>query len=643
MKNNLLIIFITVLILGACAPQPTPTPISSENLDPTSLPAPTATPQPRGLTVCLGREPNSLYIYGNPNSAARSVLSAIYDGPMDIVTYSYQPVILERRPSFTNGDAIIAGVDVKRGDMIVDVDGILRPLDNGVRMHPSGCTGADCAVEYEGGSIKMDQMVVTFTLLPDLTWSDGTPLTAYDSVYSFQVAAYSDTPGSKYFIDRTDIYEAVDDQSVTWWGVPGFIYQDYASTFWTPLPKHLLEQYSPAELTQANETTKSPLGWGPYIIKEWVPGERIALTRNPAYFRAKEGLPYFDFVTYRVVSDIDSAIDGLSDGTCDILDPSLSPETQTGKLLELQSIGKAQVLSVPTDVMERIDLGITPVGYDNGYTPGIVGDRADFFGDPRTRQALAMCMDRQQVIDTVLYGLTSIPSSYVPQTHPLYFPLSRQYQFDVEAGKSLLDTVGWVDADNDPTTPRVSLNIPGIPNQTPLVLNYWTTNAEQRKQASDIIATSLQQCGVQVNLEYYSATDFYAEGPAGPLFGRQFDMAQYAMSVPAGLQPPCDWFTTAQIPDASINWLGVNVSGYSNPEYDGFCQSAMSAFPDSEKYYQNYEDAQATFADDLPSIPLYWRVKVIAARTGLCNLSLDPSASFLWDIESIRDDGCPDN
>ncbi len=71
-------------------------------------PVPTATPElPRTLTICLGEEPNTLYPLGGPNAAARSVLEAIYDGPMDVVGYNYQAVILQRIPSFAAGDAFI--------------------------------------------------------------------------------------------------------------------------------------------------------------------------------------------------------------------------------------------------------------------------------------------------------------------------------------------------------------------------------------------------------------------------------------------------------------------------------------------------------------------------------------------------------
>ncbi|HEB64893.1 MAG TPA: hypothetical protein ENJ02_05055, partial [Chloroflexi bacterium] len=114
--------------------------------------------------------------------AMSSVLEAVFDGPIDARSFDYQPIILEKLPSLADGDAVIQQVTVKEGDKVVDANGSPAELAAGVMIVPSG---AEDPIEYEGGEVTMDQMVVTFKLLPDLKWSDGEPLTAADSVYSF--------------------------------------------------------------------------------------------------------------------------------------------------------------------------------------------------------------------------------------------------------------------------------------------------------------------------------------------------------------------------------------------------------------------------------------------------------------------------
>jgi peptide/nickel transport system substrate-binding protein len=623
------LLVLLAVLLAACGPKetatPMPTPVSST---PTPTPAP-----PRTLTVCLGGEPASLYPFGNLSSAARSILAAIYDGPMDTNAYGYQPVILQKLPSLADGDALISAVSVYVGDEVVDANGLPVTLAPGVRVRPSGCRSDDCAIVYDGkGEIQMDQMVVNFSLLPGLYWSDGMPLTVEDSVYSYDLATYPDTPASKYLIDRTKSYEAVDEQTVQWWGKPGYLDPTYFTNFWTPYPKHLWSQYTPGELPETEVAARKPVGWGAYVVEDWVSGDSITLKKNPYYFRASEGLPKFDTLVFRFIATPETAISELLAGKCDLLDASLHLDGQVTILESFASQGQLKAIFAPTDVMERLDFGIRPASFDNGYNFS-AGSRPDFLSDVRIRQAIAMCLDRQQVVDTVLYGLTTVPNSYVPASHPLYNPDVKAYPFDVAAASQLLEQAGWRDQDNDPGTPRQASGIADILAGTPLVLNYWTTGAAQRRQVSEVLAQSLARCGIQVNLQYYDPTELYAQGPDGPLFGRKFDLAEFAMGS-TGVEPPCEWFTSDEIPNAANHWVGANISGYTNPTYDAACLSAGGALPGEPAYAAGYRDAQAIFAEDLPVVPLYWRLIIAAARLDLCNFDLDPSAtSNLWNLE----------
>ena len=250
------ILILLTLALSACAPQVTEIPVIPAAPTATPAPLPAPTPAPRSLTVCLGAEPTTLYAYGGLNSAARSVLSAIYDGPMDVAEYEYEAVILEKIPNLEDGDAQVGPVTVSAGDLVVESSGAVVSLDAGVRVRPGGCRNDGCAITYDGSSqIQMDQMVVTFTMLEGLTWSDGEPLTASDSVYSFTLASSDDTPVSKFLFDRTQTYEAADEVTVQWWGRPGFIDPDYYTNFWLPLPEHTWSEFSPADLLQVDVST----------------------------------------------------------------------------------------------------------------------------------------------------------------------------------------------------------------------------------------------------------------------------------------------------------------------------------------------------------------------------------------------------
>jgi len=478
----------------------------------------------------------------------------------------------------------------------------------------------------------MDQMVVTFSLLKNLMWSDGKPLTSADSIYSYQLASDPNTPVSKYVIDRTASYEAADDLTVQWWGLPGYIDPEYYTNFWLPLPQHAWSDSSATDLQKLEISSRLPVGWGPYIIDKWEAGKSIHLVKNLNYFLASSGLPKFDELTYLFEPNADAAMTALMDGTCDVLDPSVGLDGKVGLLQQMQYERQANLQVAQTMTMEWLGFGIVPASYDNGYVLTNNQDRPDIFGDKRTRQAIALCLDRKKVVDTVLYGLSPIPDSYLPSDHPLHNGNVQTYAYNPGAGIKLLEDVGWDDQDHDPATPRQAFGVTNVPNGTPLVLKYYTSSATQRVQVADILIHSLGECGIGVDTVFQDAAQFYAQGPTGPLFGRQFDLAEYAIGVNS-LEPQCSWYTTSQIPSAANQWVGTNVSGYSNPQFDSDCAKATQSLS-TDKEYNLHQEAQAIFASDLPAIPLYQRLKVAATRSDFCGLTLDPSSpSALAGIE----------
>src|SRR5512142_820928 len=312
-RRAILIFTALIFILSGCALPVLPagktaTPAATaQSTGQPEIPLATATPlaPTRTLTVCLGAEPNTLYPLGGPNDAAQSVLAAIDDGPIDVVNYQYQPVALTRVPSLADGDAQIVPVSVAPGSKIVDAFGTLTALAAGIRVRPSSCRSDDCVITYDGISpIKMDQLQVSFHMRSDLTWSDGTPLTADDSVYAYQLSADAGTPGAdRVILDRTQTYEAVDTYTTQWWGIPGYLDSSFQRNFFAPAPKHLWGKFKAAQLPTTDIAARAPAGWGPYKMKEWVEGDHITLDKNPYYFRAQQGYPKFDQLIFRFITD----------------------------------------------------------------------------------------------------------------------------------------------------------------------------------------------------------------------------------------------------------------------------------------------------------------------------------------------------
>lgn len=586
------------------------------------------------LTICLGQEPNSLYPYGELNPAARSVLAAVYDDPYDVLDYEYQPGLLKDVPSIAGGDAQIVRSQVEPGATVVDASGNLIKLATGANIRPAGCRADDCVITYDGVSaLEMDQMVVDFRMREDLTWSDGTPVTADDSAYAFTLASAPEAEASAYLIQRTQIYETTDTYATQWWGIPGFIDSAYETNFFAPAPKHLWSKFPVEQMGEIDIASRSPVGWGAYAIREWVAGDHIKLEKNRYYFRA--GYPKFEGLTFRFIADPNTALSELVAGRCDILDPSIRLDSQLALLMEMQKAEEANYFAAPGMTIEWLGLGITPASYDDGYNIGSQKDRQDIFGDAHTRQGIVYCLDRQSVVDTVLLGLTTVPTTYVPVKHPLYDTNVADIRFDPAVGASLLQQAGWRDTDGKPETPLVAVTVKNVAPGTPLQLNYYTTTSTQRRQVANLIEASLAQCGIGLNVKYFSQNELYAPGPGGYLFGRNFDLIEYAMGVD-GIVPPCQWFASSEIPTADNLWIGTNLTGYKNPEYDVACRKGQLALRDEPAYAEAYRETQVIFGDELPAIPLYYRLRVAAARPDLCGFELNSTANPLWNIESYE-------
>ncbi len=598
---------------------------------PADTQSPPATDQPaaaRLLTICMTGEPDTLFLY-YASSAAKSILQAVYDGPFDVQGGQAQAVILTGVPTQANGSALLQAVQVQPGELIVDAAGNLTALGEGVRYHPSGCSAEDCALVYSGTQpVSMDQRLLRFSLLPGLTWSDGAPLTADDSVYSYELAR-SLLPGLLERVERTAAYTALDATTVEWRGVPGFQGAWAAQYFFSPLPRHAWGSMTAAELLSANAATQTPLGWGPYVIQEWVRGDHITLARNENYFRAAEGLPNFDHLVYRFVSGSQEALDALLVGECDLVDTTATYDADLPALVNMQTQGRLALAIQPDTALELLMFGVD--SYDEA--------RPNLFALREVRQAVAQCIDRQALVDDLLLGLGSVAQSYLPARHPLFAADAPQYAYDPQAAADLLQSAGWLDVDGDPATARLSQGVAGIPDGTAFEFTYLVSSDAERTAAAQRIQADLAACGLDANLLFAEPADYLAAGPAGEVFGRSFDAAQFALQTAS--EPPCALFLTREIPgpypEFALGWGGANAAGYSSPEYDQACWSALTALPETPAYASAHQQAQTIFAEDLPALPLYWRYRAAVTRPDLCGLSLSGAPqSMLWNLEGFQ-------
>lgn len=620
------------LALAACQPAPGPalptlvptlalpgTPVVA---DQTAGPAvePTATQgPPRELIVCQANEPDSLYRYAEASGDRAGIFEALYDGPIDQTRFSFSPVILEDLPTLANGGLELREVEVEPGDTVVDANTLqITSLAEGVNL---ALTDGRTMVYSGDESVEVLQVVATFRLRPGLLWSDGQQVTADDSFFSYQLAQYFDSPTSKFVTERTEAYEVVDARTVRWTGLAGWRDLDYQLRFFAPMPAHLYADINPSEVRGNAEANERPIGWGPFRLADWVRGDRLVLERNPNYFRAAEGLPRVDRVIFRFGLTPEQTLADLRAGLCHIGSENAGFASFIGELRESQEAGALQPQFVAGTTYEHLDFGIRPA---DGYRRAA---GLDLFEDVNVRRAIAHCLDREAMLATLQGGVGVVANSYVPDSHPWYGGDELAlYASNAGLGQQLLAEAGWADNNGDGVRERAGVRLA-------LSLTTGPDTSPFRQELMRLVADQLlANCGVEISPNWQTQDVLYASWPAGPLFGRQFDLGAFPWR--AGHTPPCELYLTRAIPD-ELNPAGVNNLGYSNPAFDQACERALTSFdPDTER--ENHVAAQVLFSQELPSLPLFFRVRVGVARPEVEGYALDGySPSDLWNLEAI--------
>lgn len=604
--RSLLTAILFSLLLVACG-QAEPTP-------PAEAEATAASQGPQVLTICLGSEPSSLYVYADNSSGAQAVRQALYDGPFDWHDHTPQGVLFESQPLPS-----VQTVSVQPGDRVVDAYGHVVVLVPGVQVRPAGCKDGNCVLLYTEGELQMDQVSTTFTLKPDLRWADGVPLRAEDSVFSFQVAADQATPGNKDLIAKTASYTAADERTLTWVGLPGFVDPLAATHFWQPLPQHVLSSLTPAELLTHEQAARNPLGWGAYSVAQWLPGERIQLTRNSNYAGEPANFAELNFLF--IGEDPATSQNALATGRCDLVLPSAGLAELDAASMQGSQIAQQQWL--------QLVFGIRPQSYEDGFNP--YADRADYFGDAAMRQAIAQCVDRQGIANAI-HGAPAI--GYLPSTSP-YASADSLPAYDPAAGNASLDALGWITSEDGV---RRSQSFPGAIFGQAFEVHLAVSDAAQDIAVAEMVRTNLADCGIAITIESLPAAELFATGPDSQVFGRNFDLALFAW--PFDQLPACYLFLGEAVPggDWSTNrygWGGWNVSGWQHPEFDATCHTAMNTLVSDPAFGQAQQTAHSLFIQQLPVLPLAAPYGVVAARMDFCGLeNLAAGEHLLQNIEN---------
>lgn len=625
-RRFLLAIFLVgVLGLGACSPEGLGVLNLPEELISEIIPSPVPSPVPeRVLSICLGDEPRSLFFYADQSASARIIRQAIYDGPVDRFGLETEPVLLEDLPNQENGLVVVNTREVFPGERIVDARGNATLLGMGVEFRPAGCAEEDCWEVFEDQlSVTLDQVEIKYILNDDVFWSDGSPVTPEDSLFSYQTAQLIFNSINPSQLRYTASYELGEEQGLIWKGLPGYLgIYDYSDYFFVPLPKHRWGNFTREEFLTAPQSNVRPLGWGAYQVLEWISGDHITLLPNQYYW---ESPPGFDAVVFRFVDGGEEALAAYSAGECQIVANEPGLLSYQTELRSWQAAGELRIITAEGGAWEQISFGIDPLGF-----------KTSLLDDPTLRRALAGCIDRESIAGYRLDAGSVIDDYNYPGTLILN---EEQERLTYQPSQSILELkeLGWVDNDGDPETPRIARGVENVPNGTVLELSLLAAFGDDRTLTLDFVKEGFKACGVAVEVVTLPAAELLAPGPEGPVFGRDFELAYFSWRT--GSYQPCKLFMSSEIPgiypDYPKGWGGVNNPGFSHPDFDAACSTLLTSLPDSVEHTEAAVVASEIFQEELPVIPLFFRRDLVIAQPQITGLESGFGPQF-WYLEDLE-------
>jgi peptide/nickel transport system substrate-binding protein len=484
------------------------------------------------------------------------------------------------------------------------------------RFDPQGTPIPDIAAEVPSeanGGVTDGGKTITVKLNPNATWSDGTPLTAEDFVFTYEmIINEKNTVATTYpYKEEIASVEAPDAQTLVIrfnepfapWLTSVFA---GSSTSTPVLPKHVLQPVFDAEGSiDAAEWNRAPsVGVGPFVFAEWESGSHLRFTRNENWFGEA---PKVDEIFFRFVPDDEAQMAAIKGGDTDI-----------GVFLSFADLPEVEASGV---AMPAADEG----GYIESWYMNFDPERSHpAMQDVRVRQAIVLATDREKITQDLLFGKTQPMGTFWSATPPFGNPAIKPWPYDPEAAKKLLDEAGWVDGDDADTIREKTIDGAKVD----LKLKYITNSRSLRKDMMAVVKQMWAQVGIEADLINY-ANDIYfgSYGENGPLYG-EFDVAQYS-NAPAFPDPNVAQFRCDEIPTPD-NPVGDNFQGYCNAKLDDILSRASTTVNRDERIKLFYEAAQIMY-DEVVWVGLWNDTDLWSVSNRLKNVEFSGGTPF-WNV-----------
>lgn len=425
-----------------------------------------------------------------------------------------------------------------------------------------------------------DGDVWTFKLRPDVKFSDGTPFTSRDVLFTYaRVPKVPNSPSSySLYLSSIAKVEAPDDHTVkiTTKGPSPVLLENLS------LVPIMSEKAASGPAPEGKTTVElnrgeGLVGTGPYKFVSWKRGAEIVVERNPHYWGEK---PAWDKVTYRPISNSAARVAALLAGDVDIIeDPPTDdlPKLKSDKNLYIQETPSVRVIYIALNQGADVPPGMTGTNGKNALA------------DKRVREALALAIDRKAIVDRVMGGVALPAGNLLP--YPAFGTSekhSKVAQADAAKAKVLLAEAGY------PEGFALSLGSPA---------GRYTND----QRIAQVVAAMWARIGVKADVQTMAPPVFFKQRNA---YAFSTYLAGWSASSGEMLNPLMSLVMTK---DATAGLGTTNWSKYSNPDMDKLVLEASKTL-DEQKRSQLLQQASGMVMEDYGILPLHFELSVWAMK-----------------------------
>lgn len=509
--------------------------------------------------------------------------------------------------------------DVEAASMVVEP---LGRFDENGNMVPYLATEIPT---LQNGGVSEDLKSITWKIRPDVTWSDGSPVTSEDVKFTAEYCMHPEGGCAQLAkFEGISSVNVVDDKTVRvdFENPMPNPYQAFMGGLSPIIQKAQFENCLGAKAAECTDANFGPIGTGPFVVTDFRPNDVATFKANENYRDANK--PAFAEVVLKGGGDAASA--GRAVMETGEFDYAWNLQLAPDVIANMAKGGKGTPISAFGTLVERIELNMTNPSPDLPE-----GERSTakhphpFLSDIRVRKALSMAIDRELLVE-IGYGQAGRPACDIVPAPQLYAAGNTScIGQDIDGANALLDEAGWkrgADGVREKDGVRLSML-------------YQTSTNAVRQDFQAIIKEWWSMIGVETELRNISGSVYFGGDPSSPDTFQKFyaDAEMYANNFD-GTDPQAYLasYTCEKAPRPDTQWQGENINRYCDPEYDALVKELTQTGDLNERSRIAKKLNNMLTVESYTILPLVDRGRVSAHSNTLGGVVLNTWDSELWNV-----------